>query len=78
METQQQKAITLFNKREYSKSFKICKTFKRTFEPEELRTIEIASETLTMGGAIYRQMGIDTESEILKAKKLIRKKVINK
>jgi len=71
MQTKTSKAIELFKLGEFSKAFKIFKTFKMGVSKEEKRTLQIASESLAGNGGFYSRLNIDTDSEIEKAKQIV-------
>lgn len=57
---------------EWSKAMNIAKTFRLGFTPDEIRTIEIASDTLNGNGRLYRDLGIDVAAEVFKCKALLK------
>lgn len=67
METKTAKAIALFNARKFREAFRIFKTFRGKFSPEQKRSIEIAYECMTGKSAFYSILGINTEDMIKEA-----------
>jgi len=57
---------------EWSKAMNIAKTFRLGFTSDEIRTIEIASDTLNGNGRLYRDLGIDVAAEVFKCKALLK------
>lgn len=71
MTTKTEKAVELLRAGELSKALNIFRTFRMGFTKDQVRAIEIASDTLAGNGRLYEQLGIDTKAEIEKAKKLL-------
>lgn len=61
---------------EWSKAMNIAKTFRLGFTKDEIRTIEIASDTLNGNGRLYRDLGIDVAVEVSKCKELLKKRYL--
>ena len=61
---------------EWSKAMNIAKTFRLGFTKDEIRTIEIASDTLNGNGKLYRDIGIDVAEEVFKCKALLKKRYL--
>lgn len=57
-------------KGELKQALRIFKTFRKSLDAEERRTVEIAYESLTGKEAFYRSLGINTAIEIITAKHL--------
>ena len=74
MTTKTDKAVGLLRAGEFSKALSIFRTFRMGFTKEQVRTMEIASETLAGNGRIYEQLGIDTRAEVEKAKRLLQER----
>lgn len=64
----------MFREGDFRGAFSIFSTFRMGFTREEVRTLQIASESLGGHDGFYRRIGIDTNAEISKAKELIRTK----
>lgn len=71
MEKKTDKVISLLRGGNYEKALSIAKTFRLGFTKEQRRVLQIASETLTGNGGFYKQLGIDTDSMVNEAKKLL-------
>jgi hypothetical protein len=69
--TKTQQAINLFKEKKYKESFKIFKTFKQTFNKDEIRLIELAYEGLTGKKSFYISIGISTDEAFKEAKDII-------
>lgn len=67
METKTSKALVLFNAKKFREAFRIFKTFRGKFSPEEKRTIEIAYECMTGNAAFYSMLGIKAEDMVEEA-----------
>lgn len=67
METKTAKAIALLNAKKLRDAFRIFKTFRGRFTPEEKRVIEIAYECMTGKAAFYSMLGINAEEMIKEA-----------
>lgn len=76
METKTSKAISLFRSGLMKEALAIFRTFRNGFTQEERRTLQIASETLIGNGRFYQQLGINTEKEIEKSKRIIESKYL--
>lgn len=74
METKTSRALALFNARKLKEAFRIFKTFRGKFSPEEKRTIEIAYECMTGKSAFYSMLGINTEDMVEEAVATIKTK----
>ena len=72
--TKTDEAVELLRAGDYSKALSIFRTFRIGFTKDQIRTMEIASETLSGNGRLYEQLGIDTKLEIEKAKKLLQER----
>lgn len=72
--TKTDKAVRLLKDGEFAKALSIFRTFRIGFTKDEVRTMEIASETLSGNGRMYEQIGIDTMTEVEKAKRLLQKR----
>ena len=55
----------------------IFATFRNGFTKDERRTIQIAHEALSGHSKFYRDLGINTSNEVVKANKLVRIKYMN-
>lgn len=71
METKTSKAITLLRSGCLKEALAIFSTFRIGFSKEERRTLKIAYECLSGNAGFYRQLGIDTSTEIEKSKSLL-------
>lgn len=69
--TKSENAVFLFKQGHIREAFNIFKLFKLGFNNKEKRTIEIASDCLNGRSSFYRQIGIDVENEVRKAKEII-------
>ena len=78
IESKKDQLISLVEKEDFKKALGIAKTFVRDFDKEEQRTIQIAYETITGKGGIYKMMKIDTDQMIEDAKNLLKKFVSEK
>lgn len=74
METRTTKAITLFQSGKLREALAIFSTFRIGFTKEERRTLQIAHESLSGHSSFYSNLGIDTQAEIAKSKKIIETK----
>lgn len=72
METKTSKALALFNARKLKEAFRIFKTFRGKFTPEEKRTIEIAYECMTGKYYFYSLLGINAEEVVREAVDIIK------
>ena len=70
--TKTEQVIVLVKAGEWAKAMNIAKTFRYGFTKDDIRTMEIASDTLNGNGKIYRDMGIDVAAEVFKCKALLR------
>lgn len=59
---------------DYSKALSIFSTFRMGFTKEQIRTMEIASDTVKGNGRIYKQLGINVNDVVDKAIKLLKEK----
>ena len=71
METKTSKAISLLESGCLKEALAIFSTFRMSFTKEERRTLKIAHECLSGNAGFYRQLGVDTDSEIEKSKSLL-------
>lgn len=71
MRTKTEKAVKLFQSGCLKEALAIFRTFRIGFTKEERRTLQIASESLTGNSGFYQQIGIDTDSMIMKSKEII-------
>ena len=69
--TKTEQARALFARGDYKAAFAIFKGFNLIFTKPEIRTLEIAHESLTGKAGFYQSLKIDTDAEIAKAKLLI-------
>lgn len=76
MKTKTEKAVKLFQSGCLKEALAIFRTFRIGFTKEERRTLQIASESLTGNCGFYRQIGIDTDSMIMKSKEIIIEKYL--
>lgn len=74
MKSKTSKAIMLFCTGNMKEALKIFCTFRIGFTKAEKRTLDIAKDTLCGRGKFYRQLGIDTDTEVATATAIIRKK----
>lgn len=74
MQTKTDKAVTLFRNGNVKEALHIFCTFRIGFTKAEKRTLDIAKDTLCGRGKFYRQLGIDTDTEVATAAAIIRKK----
>ena len=70
--TKTEQVAVLVKAGEWSKAMNIAKTFRLGFTKNEIRTIEIASDTLNGNGRLYRDLGIDVAAEVFKCKALLK------
>lgn len=54
----------------------IIKTFRHGFSKEEMRTIQIAYESLTGNSRFYESLGVDIQKEINKASHIAKSKYL--
>lgn len=73
-QTKTEQARAAFARADYKAAFAIFKGFGKLFAPRDLRTLQIAHESLTGKAGFYNSLGIDTDDEIAKAKTLIQLK----
>lgn len=71
--TKQQKAITLYNDGKVKEAFRIFKTFIRSLDSSEKRTLEIAYELLTGNISFYVSIGINTDQISNEAHEIVKK-----
>ena len=69
-----ERALGLLRKGKFAEAMAIIKTVRIGFTKDELRTIEIAHESLTGYSAFYENIGIDTQLCINRAREIIRNK----
>ena len=75
MITKTQQAIDFFIKEEYKKSYKIFKTFRKSFDKEENRIITIVYESCDVKRKMfYESLDIDVDQMMNKAKEIIKNK----
>lgn len=67
METKTSQALTFFKAKRFREAFRIFKTFRGKFSPEEKRTIEIAYECMTGKALFYSMLGINAEEMVREA-----------
>lgn len=67
METKTSQAIALFNAKKFREAFRIFKTFRGKFTPDEKRAIEIAYECMTGKASFYAMLGISAEDMVREA-----------
>ena len=77
MRTKTEKAVKLFKSGCLKEALAIFRTFRIGFTNEERRTLQIASESLTGNSRFYQQIGIETDSMIMKSKEIIIEKYLN-
>ena len=70
--TKTEQVVAYVRAGEWSKAMNIAKTFRLGFTKDEIRTIEIASDTLNGNGRLYRDLGIDVAAEVFKCKALLK------
>lgn len=73
--TKREELKELITKGETKKALGIAKTLDRTYNSDELRTLQIAYECLTGKEKFYNQMGIDTNNIKLNANILLTKTI---
>ena len=69
--TKTEQVAVLVKAGEWAKAMNIVKSFRIGFTKDEIRTIEIASDTLNGNGKLYRDLGIDVDAEVSKCKALL-------
>jgi len=74
MNTKTSKAVEFFRNGNTICALKIFSTFRIGFSKEEMRTLEIAYESMTGNERFYQNIGIDTESIKLKANEIVKEK----
>ena len=72
MMTKTERVVMLVKSGEWAKAMNIVKTFRLGFTKDEIRTIEIASDTLNGNGKLYRDLGIDVAAEVFRCKALLK------
>ena len=77
MMTKTEQVVVLVKAGEWAKAMNIAKTFRLGFTKDEIRTIEIASDTLNGNGRLYRDLGIDVAVEVSKCKELLKKRYLH-
>jgi hypothetical protein len=71
-----EQARALFARGEYGAAFAIFRGFNLVFTKPEIRTLEIAHESLTGKAGFYKMLNVDTDSMILEAKNLIKNRYL--
>lgn len=74
--TKTEQVIVLVKAGEWAKAMNIAKTFRMGFTKDEIRTMEIASDTLNGNGRLYKDLGIDVASEVFKCKALLKSRYL--
>lgn len=74
MSTKTERALLMFREGDFRGAFSIFSTFRMGFTREEVRTLQIASESLGGHAEFYQSLGVDTNAEVSKAKEIIRTK----
>lgn len=77
MSTKTERALLMFREGDFRGAFSIFSTFRMGFTREEVRTLQIASESLGGYAEFYQSLGVDTNVEVSKAKEIIRTKYHN-
>ncbi len=75
METKTQKFRRLFKEEKYREALKVIKSFRRGFEANELRTLNIAWECVSGNDSFYRQLGFNPDKVKGEAYEIMRKYV---
>lgn len=78
MTTKRQQAADFFTAGKFKKALRIYRTFKDRFTAQELRSIEIAHESLSGHAGFYAGLGVDTNAAMEQAKAVISNKFFNK
>jgi hypothetical protein len=76
METKTSKAVALLKDGRMREALAVFRTFRMGFSREERRTIQIASETLNGSGKFYQSLGINTDSILEEASRILAKKYL--
>ena len=76
METKTSKAVALLKDGRMREALAVFRTFRMGFSREERRTIQIASETLNGSGKFYKSLGINTDSILEEASRILAKKYL--
>jgi hypothetical protein len=76
MQTKTNKAVSFLRSGDFRSALAIISAFRIGFTKEEKRTLEIAKECLSGNEPFYRSIGVDTQSEIEKSKKIIELKYL--
>ncbi len=74
METKTAQAIALFTSGDIAESIKIFSKFRIGFTKDEIRTLEIARESMTGNESFYHAIKVDTAVIKQKAVELIKEK----
>jgi len=74
MESKVSKAIILYKQGQLKKALAIFRNFKRDFNKEEQRTIQIAADCLNGCDKFYSQLGISVTSQLTQAELIIKQK----
>lgn len=74
IQTKKQKVKDFVKSNNFIAALRIAKSFFIEINKDEQRTIQIAFESLTGKERFYKQLGIDTLSEIEKSKEILRRK----
>jgi hypothetical protein len=76
MQTKTSKVVSFLRSGDFRSALAIISAFRIGFSKEEKRTLEIAKECLSGNESFYRSIGVDTQSEIEKSKKIIELKYL--
>ena len=68
MTTKTEIAVAYMRQGDWKSALAIFSTFRIGFTKEEIRSMEIAHESLCGHDSFYRSIGIDVETEIAKSK----------
>ncbi len=74
MKTKTETAIGYMLREEWQNALAIFSTFRVGFSKDEVRSMEIAYESMCGHANFYRSLGIDTDTEIAKSKAFLLKK----
>ena len=74
--TKTEKVVCLLRAGEWARAMNIAKTFRIGFTKSEVRTMEIASDTLNGNGRFYQDLGIDVADQVSKCKELLKQRYL--
>lgn len=70
--SKKQQVIEAVQSENWKRALSISKNFKRDFNEDQLRSIQIGADCINGNSLLYSQMGIDTIAELNKAKQILK------